>query len=65
MASVSVAARNAAKSRRAPSCAKENVERSAGADGNTQIRSGASGMSADGMISRTCWNAQRLKGAVR
>src|SRR5437660_7710527 len=65
MASVSVAARNASKSRRSPSCAKENDDTSAGADGKTQIRSGALGISADGTISRTCWNAHRLKGAVR
>src|ERR1051326_7583187 len=65
MPSVSVAARNASKSSRAPSCSNENVERSAGADGNTQMRSGACGMSADGTISRTCWKPQRLKGAVR
>src|ERR1043166_1639809 len=65
MPSVSVAARKPSKSTRSPSCTKENLERSAGADGKTQMRAGAWGISAAGTISRTCWNAQRLKGAVR
>src|SRR5690349_12249502 len=37
----------------------------AGAGGSGVTRPGSFGMSADGTISRTCWNAQRLKGAVR
>src|SRR5215471_6921178 len=65
MPSVSVAARKESKSRCSPSQSTENRERSAGADGNTQMRSGAWAMSADGTISRTCWKPQRLKGAVR